>query len=72
MGNLYEPQSWWFASSIENGRGIVMNIDIGGFYYIAGGAVEDSGATSITELANREEKSAKGFCPVTLSSGWRQ
>ena len=49
-----------------------MNIDIGGFYYIAGGAVEDSGATSITELANREEKSAKGFCPVTLSSGWRQ
>ena len=49
-----------------------MNIQIGGFNYIDGGVVEDSGAVGISELANREERSVNGFYPVTFSSGWRQ
>ena len=49
-----------------------MNIYIGGFQYIDGGAVEDSGAAGITELANGEERCVKGVYPVTFSSGWRQ
>ena len=49
-----------------------MNINIGGFRYIDGGAVEDSGAAGITELANGEERSVKELYPVTFSSGWRQ
>ena len=49
-----------------------MNIDIGGFHYIDGGAVEDSCASNITELAKKEERSVKGLYPVTFSSGWRQ
>ena len=65
-------QLGWFASSSENGGGLVMNIEIGGFHYIDGGAVEDSGADVITELANGEERSAKGLYPVTFSSGWRK
>ena len=52
LGNCYEPQSWWFASTSENGKGLVMNINIGGFHYIDGGAVEDSGSAVITEFAN--------------------
>ena len=72
MGNWYEPQSWWFTSSSENGGGLVMNIEIGGFHYIDGGAAEDSGAAGITELANREERSVKGLYLVTFNSGWRQ
>ena len=52
LGNWYEPQSWWFASTSENRKGLVMNINIGGFHYIDGGAVEDSGSAVITELAN--------------------
>ena len=59
-------------SSNENGGGLVMNIDIGGFHYIDGGAVEDSSAAGITELANRQKRSVKGLYPVTFSSGWRQ
>ena len=72
MGNWYEIQSWWFASSSENWGGLVINIDIGGFHYIDGGDVEDSGAASITELSNGEERSVKGLYPVKFSSGWRQ
>ena len=49
-----------------------MNINIGGFHYIDGGAVEYSGAAGITELSNGEERSVKGLYPVTFSSGWRQ
>ena len=49
-----------------------MNIEIGGFHCVAGGAVEDSGAAGITELANGEEKSMKGLYPVTFSSVLRQ
>ena len=49
-----------------------MNIDIGSFHYIDGGAVEDSGAAGITELANGEERCVKGLYPVTFISGWRQ
>ena len=52
--------------------GLVMNIDIGGFHYIDRGAVEDTGAADITELANGEERSVKGLYPVKFSSGWRQ
>ena len=69
MGNWYEPQSWWFASYSENGGGLLINIEIGGFHYCDKGAVEDSGAYGITELANREERSVKGLYPVTFSSG---
>ena len=49
-----------------------MNVDIGGFHYIDGGAVGDSGAAGITELSNGDERSVKGLYPVTFSSGWRQ
>ena len=49
-----------------------MNVDIGGFHYIDGGAVGDSGAAGITELANREESSVKGLYQVTFSSSWSQ
>ena len=49
-----------------------MSIDIGGFHYIDGGVVEDSGAAVITELANGEERSVKGLYPVTFSSSWRK
>ena len=72
MGNWYKPQSWCFTSSSENGGGLVMNIDIGGFHYIDRGAVEDIGVAGIIELAIREERSVKGLYPVTFSSGWRQ
>ena len=54
------------------GGGLVMNIDIGDFYCIDGGAVEYSGAAGITELVNVEERSVKGLYPVTFSSGLRQ
>ena len=72
MGNWYEPQSWWFTSSRENGGGLVMNIYIGGFQYIDGGAVEDISAAGIKELANGEERCVTGLYPVTFSSGWSQ
>ena len=49
-----------------------MNIKISDFYYIDGGAVEDSSAAGITELDNGEDRIVNGLYPVTFSSGWRQ